>query len=80
MAATHLVAWTKLIGFYEDPDLAALRNRDVPLPAPARRHARITRGARQIRLRIDTTWRRARAIATAWTRIRAAFPSHRDHP
>jgi hypothetical protein len=31
--------------------------------------ARITRGTRQIRLRIDAT----RRYATAWTRIRAAF-------
>ena len=36
--------------------------------------ARITRSARQLRLRIDTTWRWAGAIATAWQRIRAAFP------
>jgi len=35
--------------------------------------ARITRGARQLRLRIDATWRWAQAIAAAWTRIRAAF-------
>jgi hypothetical protein len=36
--------------------------------------ARITRSARQTRLRIDATWRWAAAIATAWWRIRAAFP------
>ena len=36
--------------------------------------ARITRGARQRRLRVDATWRWAGAIATAWQRIRAAFP------
>jgi hypothetical protein len=36
--------------------------------------ARITRGARQIRLRIDATWRFAKAIAAAWQRIRDAFP------
>ena len=35
--------------------------------------ARITRGARQLRLRIDATWRWAAAITTAWHRIRAAF-------
>ena len=33
----------------------------------------ITRSARQLRLRIDSTWRWAPAIATAWTRIRTAF-------
>ena len=36
--------------------------------------ARVTRGARQLRLRIDATWRWATPIATAWQRIRAAFP------
>ena len=35
--------------------------------------ARITRGARQIRVRLDTTWRWALAIADAWAQIRAAF-------
>ena len=35
--------------------------------------ARITRGARQVRLRLDTTWRWATPIATAWQRIRTAF-------
>ena len=35
--------------------------------------ARITRGARQRRLRIDATWRWAAQIATAWQRIRNAF-------
>ena len=40
--------------------------------------ARITRGARQLRLRIDATWRWAAAIATAWQRLRAAFPDRRN--
>ena len=31
------------------------------------------RGARQVPLRIDATWRWAHAIAAAWTQIRAAF-------
>ena len=35
--------------------------------------ARITRGARRTRLRIDATWRWAALIATAWQRIRTAF-------
>jgi len=72
MTATDLIAWTKLIGFTEHPDLArceieAFRYRVLHVAA------RITRGARQIRLRIDATWRWAQAIATAWARIRAAF-------
>jgi hypothetical protein len=72
MAATDLVAWAKLIGFTDHPDLArceiqTFRYRVLHVAA------RITRGARQLRLRIDATWRWAAAIATAWTRIRAAF-------
>jgi hypothetical protein len=35
---------------------------------------RITHGARQLRLRLDNTWRWATAIATAWHRLLAAFP------
>jgi hypothetical protein len=72
MAATDLIAWTKLIGFTDNPDLACceiatFRYRVLHVAA------RIIRGARQLRLRIDATWRWAQAIATAWTRIRAAF-------
>jgi hypothetical protein len=73
LAAADLVAWTKLIGFTDSPQLArceiaAFRYRVLHVAA------RITRGARQLRLRIDTTWRWAAAIATAWQRLRAAFP------
>jgi hypothetical protein len=72
MAATDLIAWTKLIGFTEHPELArceiaAFRYRVLHVAA------RITRGARQVRLRIDATWRWAKAITAAWLRIRAAF-------
>ena len=72
MAATDLVAWAKLIGFTDHPDLArseieTFRYRVLHVAA------RITHGARQIRLRVDATWRWATAIATAWTRIRTAF-------
>ncbi len=72
MAATDLIAWTKVIGFTDNPDLArceieTFRYRVLHIAA------RITRSARQLRLRIDSTWRWAPAIATAWTRIRTAF-------
>ena len=72
MAATDLVAWAKLIGFTEHPDLArceiaAFRYRVLHVAA------RITHGARQLHLRIDATWRWAQAITAAWNRIRAAF-------
>jgi hypothetical protein len=72
LAATDLVAWTKLIGFTEHNDLATceietFRYRVLHVAA------RITRGARQIRLRIDATWRWATAISQGWQRLRAAF-------
>ena len=61
------------IAFTDTPQLArceinALRYRVLHVAA------RITRGARQLHLRIDATWRWATAIATAWQRLRAAFP------
>lgn len=72
MAATDLIAWAKLIGFADHSGLArceidTFRYRVVHIAA------RITHGARQIRLRIDATWCWARAIATAWRRIREVF-------
>jgi hypothetical protein len=72
MAATDLVAWTKLIGFTDHPELAkaeigAFRYRVLHVAA------RVTRSARQTHLRVDATWRWATAIADAWHRIRTAF-------
>jgi hypothetical protein len=73
MAATDLVAWSKLIGFTNHLDLAtceigSFRYRVLHVAA------RITRGAHQTRLRIDATWRWATAISQAWQRLREAFP------
>ena len=72
LAAADLVAWTRLIGFADHPELGraeitTLRYRVLHVAA------RITRGARQVRLRIDATWRWAAIIATAWQTIRTAF-------
>jgi Transposase DDE domain group 1 len=72
MAATDLVTWAKLIGFTDHPDLArceieTFRYRVLHVAA------RLTRGARQLHLRIDVTWRWAKAITAAWLRIRDAF-------
>lgn len=72
MAAADLVSWTQLIGFTTQTELArceiaTFRYRVLHVAA------RITRGARQLRLRIDATWRWAAAIATSWQRIRTAF-------
>jgi hypothetical protein len=73
LAATDLVVWAKLIGFADQPEvtrceIATFRYRVLHVAAC------ITRGARQLRLRLDATWRWAIAITTAWHRIRAAFP------
>lgn len=72
LAAADLVTWARLIGFSDQPALAraeitTFRYRVLHIAA------RITRGARQLRLRLDTTWRWATPIATAWQRIRSAF-------
>ena len=72
LAAADLVTWARLIGFGDQPalaraEIATLRYRVLHVAA------RITRGARQLRLRLDATWRWATPIATAWQRIRSAF-------
>lgn len=73
MTAIDLVAWTKLIGFADDPDLArceinTFRYRVLHIAA------RLTHGARQTRIRLDAGWRWATTIAAGWNLIRAAFP------
>jgi hypothetical protein len=72
MAATDLIAWAKIIGFTDHPDLARCEIHTFHYRV-LHVAARITRGARQLRLRIDATGHWAHAIATAWTRIRTAF-------
>lgn len=72
LAATDLVCWAKLLGFVGTPvlahaEIATFRNLVLHVGA------RITRGGRQVRVRIDETCRHAAAIAAAWLRIRAAF-------
>lgn len=72
LAATDLVCWTKLLGFADTPalahaEIATFRNRVLHVAA------RLTRGARQVRLRLDRTCAHAGDIARAWHRIRAAF-------
>jgi hypothetical protein len=72
LAAADLVTWTRLIGFRSQPglaraEIATFRYRVLHVAA------RITRSARQRRLRIDATWRWAAQIATAWHHIRSAF-------
>jgi hypothetical protein len=71
LAATDLVCWAKILGFAGTPalaraEIATFRNLVLHVGA------RITRGARQTRLRIDATWKHA-DVAHGWLAIRAAF-------
>src|SRR5690606_30493571 len=72
LTAVDLIAWTKLIAFADVPELArceiaAFRYRVLHVAA------RLTRGARQLRLRIDKPRREAAQTAEALARLRAAF-------
>lgn len=72
LAAADLVTWCRLLGFREHTglaraEIATFRYRVLHVAA------RITRGARRTRLRIDATWRWAAQIAAAWQAIRTAF-------
>jgi hypothetical protein len=72
LSAVDLVAWTKTICFTDTPalarcEIATFRYRVLHVAA------RLTRGARQVRLRIDKTWRWATHIAEGFHRLRAAF-------
>ena len=72
LTAVDLICWTKTICFAEVPalarcEIAAFRYRVLHVAA------RITRGARRLRLRIDKTWRWAAQIAEGFHRLRAAF-------
>jgi hypothetical protein len=72
LTAVDLVAWTKKICF---ADVAALARCEIATFRYRVLHvaARITRGARQVRLRIDKTWRWAAHIAEGFHRLRTAF-------
>jgi hypothetical protein len=72
LAAADLVAWSKLICFADDPELACceianFRYRILHMAA------RITRSGRVVHLRLDRTWSWAKQLALAFTRLRAAF-------
>lgn len=72
LSAVDLVCWTKKVCFADVPalvrcEIATFRYRVLHVAA------RITRGARQVRLRIDKTWRWAVQIAEGFTRLRTAF-------
>jgi hypothetical protein len=72
LAAADLVTWSQLIGFTGHPELARCEIATFRYQV-LHVAARITRGARRVRLRIDATWRWAAIIATAWHTVRTAF-------
>jgi hypothetical protein len=70
LTAIDLIAWTQTILLTDQPELAkaepkTLRYRILHVAA------RLVRGARKPRLKIDRTWRWARALAQAFQRLRA---------
>ena len=72
MTGMDLVAWSKLLGFADEPDLArceiaTFRYRCCTSPPGS------AAAPRQTRLRIDQTCRWAEQITQAWHQIRAAF-------
>ena len=72
LTAVDLICWTKQICFADAVELArceiaAFRYRVLHVAT------RLTRSARQLRLRIDKTWRWAAQIAEGFDRLRAAF-------
>ena len=72
LGAFDLVAWSKLICFFDEPalahcEIAAFRYRVLHMAA------RITRGGRVVRLRLDRTWAWSKQLALAFTRLRGAF-------
>ena len=72
LTAVDLICWTKLICFADIPalgrcEIATFRYRVLHVAA------QLAHGARQLRLRIDRTWRWAIAIAAGFARLRAAF-------
>jgi hypothetical protein len=72
LAAFDLVAWSKLICFVDEPalahcEIAAFRYRVLHMAA------RIARGGRVVRLRLDRTWAWSKQLALGFTRLRAAF-------
>jgi Transposase DDE domain group 1 len=72
LIAIDLIAWAQTILLHDQPDLAkaepkTLRYRLLPVAVAAR----LVRGGRRVRLKIDRTWRWAHVFAAAFHRVRA---------
>lgn len=72
LAATDLVAWTQAVCFADTPSLARCEIHTFRYRV-LHTAARLARTGRQLRLRLDRTWRWAAAIAAGFGRLRAAF-------
>jgi hypothetical protein len=72
LAAADLVAWTKLICFTDTPAIARCEI-DTFRYQILHVAARITRGGRQVNLRLDQTWAWAKTLAAGFETLRAAF-------
>ena len=72
LAAADLVCWSKLICFSDEPVIAHCEV-DAFRYAILHTAARLTRSARVLHLRLDRTWAWSKVLATAFSRLRAAF-------
>ncbi len=72
MIAVDLLAWAQTLILHDQPDLAKAEPKTLRYRL-LHSAARITRGQRRIRLRIDRTWRWATVLALAFQRL-AALP------
>ena len=72
LAGADLVAWSKLICFYDDPAVARCEI-DTFRYTILHMAARLTRSGRAVHLRLDRTWAWAKTLALGFERLRAAF-------
>ena len=70
MIAVDLIAWAQTLVLHDQPDLAKAEPKTLRYRL-LHTAARITRGQRRIRLRIDRTWRWATVLALAFDRVHA---------
>lgn len=73
LAAADLICWSKLIGFKDHPSIAKATPETFRYKV-LHVAAKIVRTARQMQLKLDSSWSASLAITKAWHRIRAAFP------
>jgi Transposase DDE domain group 1 len=70
LTAIDLIAWTQTILLHDQPDLAKAEPKKLRYGL-LHVAARLVRGGRKLRLKIDRTWRWAPALAAAFHRLRA---------